>query len=357
MWRSQSWSCIGRWRTIGVVALAMICVGSAPLLAQSPPAAMPDSVRGYVHDAMAAFRAHSVHQAEVNWEALEDSVLSRSTGARTPEGTWAALTWALRRVDPHSLLMLSPEKMAALTGGMTLQAGPRSGAAASSGAARVVDGAIGLIAIPPHTGPNRPAYVDSLHAQLSALDHAGICGWVVDLRDDSGGNMWPMLAGIGPLLGGEVVGSFTNHPPGIAWHYRDGRSWDGDSTAPAAFDGFGSTAAPRLTHADAPVALLIGHKTASSGEITLLAFLGRPNVRSFGDSTAGYASSNTDVRLRDGATLIVTSGYPRDRRGRTYPLRIAPDTLVPASDSAGGEAPVRQAVTWLRQQPTCAGRR
>ena len=91
--------------------------------------------------------------------------------------------------------------------------------------------------------------------------------------------------------------------------------------------------------------------------MTLLAFLGRPHVRSFGDSTGGYTSSNTSVPLRDGATLVITSSFPRDRLGRTYPLSVQPDEVVPPSDSAGNGAPLRHAVAWLRQQPACAARR
>ena len=88
--------------------------------------------------------------------------------------------------------------------------------------------------------------------------------------------------------------------------------------------------------------------------MTLLAFLGRPDVRSFGDSTAGYTSSNSEVRLRDGALLEVTSGYPRDRLGRPYPLRVAPDELVPPDKTVGSDAPLGRAVAWLADQPACA---
>lgn len=337
----------------GAIAAALLVV-AARLPAQTPRPAMPDSVREYVSAAMAAFRAHSVHRSAVDWSSLEDSVIARAGGARTPTGTWLALTWALRRIDPHSFLLPPEGMIATITGGLAPQP-PRP--AASRPLGQLLDGSIGLVTVPSHAGRNRPAYVDSLHAQLDALDSEGVCGWVVDLRENTGGNMWPMLAGIGSLLGAEMVGSFTNSPPGAGWRYRDGRSWSGDSAPPAEPSGWGSTPPRRLAHAAAPVALLVGRKTASSGEMILLAFLGRPDVRSFGDSTAGFASANSSVPLRDGATLVVTSSYPRDRLGRTYPLLVAPDELVPLDDSAGGDAPLRHAVAWLRRQPTCAGRR
>ena len=325
---------------------------------------MPDSVREYIGDAIAAFRSHSVHRTEVDWPALEDSVVVQSRAAQVPSDTWRALMWALRRVDRHSFLRPPPDKMpafaAALTGGMVPSppAPARRSAVAPKLAGpsnRLLDDRIGLVVVPPHDGHNRPAYVDSLQMQIGALDSAGACGWVVDLRQNTGGNLWPMLAGVGPLLGAEVVGSFTNSPPGEGWHYRDGRSWSGNSTQPPETLGWGSVPPRRIRNPAAPVALLVGRETASSGEMTLLAFRGRPHVRSFGDSTAGYTSSNTNVPLRDGTTLIVTSSYPRDRLGRTYPLIVSPDELV-QSDSAGNDLPLRRAMAWLRQQPACAER-
>jgi carboxyl-terminal processing protease len=333
------------------IAAAALLLVFAPLSAQTPQPVMPDSVRDYVRAAMAAFRSHSVHRSEVDWTALEDSVFFRAASAQTPADTWLSLTWALRRVDRHSLLMPPDGWMAAMTGAGRPADAP---AAESRPLGRLLEGSLGLVTVPPHGGRNRPAYVDSLQTQLLELDSSGVCGWVVDLRENTGGNMWPMLAGIGPLLGAELVGSFTDSPSAMGWRYRDGRSWFGGSSPPAEPLGWGNTPARQLTHGDAPVALLIGRKTASSGEILMLAFVGRPDVRSFGESTAGFASSNTSVPLRDGATMLVTSSYPRDRLGRTYPLQLEPDEAVPASDE--GDAVLRRAVVWLRLQPGCAVR-
>ncbi len=45
------------------------------------------------------------------------------------------------------------------------------------------------------------AYATKLQGIIADLDKAHPAGWVVDLRGNVGGNMWPMLAGIGPVLG------------------------------------------------------------------------------------------------------------------------------------------------------------
>jgi hypothetical protein len=92
--------------------------------------------------------------------------------------------------------------------------------------------------------------------------------------------------------------------------------------------------------------------TGSSGEASAIAFLGRPNVRTFGDSTAGYASINSGYRLRDGANMVVTIGFSKDRRGRQYGLRLTPDEYVMSSDSTR-DAVLDRASNWLQAQAPC----
>ena len=48
------------------------------------------------------------------------------------------------------------------------------------------------------------------------------CRWVVDLRGNGGGNMWPMLGGLRPFFGEAGLGSFVS-TAGQAplWHAGD----------------------------------------------------------------------------------------------------------------------------------------
>lgn len=338
----------GRFNRRVVPLLFLLC--ATPSHAQPRP--MPDSVRSYVASALATFRAQSVHRATVNWDSVEAVVFQQTRSAQTSAETWGTLSAAFRAIDRHSFLMPPASTMM----GMSAMAAPRpSGASAPLG--QLLPGQIGLIAVPPHSGWNRPTYVDSLHAQLRALDSGGVCGWVVDLRQNTGGNMWPMLAGIGPLLAANDVGSTTTTVSGEGWHYRDGQAWAGGPTRPAEPLGFGTQVGDlHLRSAAAPVALVLSRRTQSSGELTAIAFMGRPNVRTFGDSTGGYASVNSSITLRDGAQLIVTSAYPRDRLGRTYALSLGPDELVASADTAAGDRPVQAAADWVRNQPSCRAR-
>jgi carboxyl-terminal processing protease len=54
------------------------------------------------------------------------------------------------------------------------------------------------------------AFSKEIQEQIKSQDNANIVGWIVDLRNNHGGNMWPILAGIGPVLGEGVSGYFID---------------------------------------------------------------------------------------------------------------------------------------------------
>ena len=337
--------------------LLPLIAGFAPSARGQEPA-MPDSVRRYVSAALDTLQRVSLHRDSVDWRALRDSVFIRAGDAQTTDGTWRALQWALRRVDPHSFLQ-TPRPMPARTQAPGVPAAPPSPAPVPAKlpepeiSGRLVDRRYGYISVPSFAGTNRPTFVDSLQSFIRDFDQQRACGWLIDLRLDHGGNMWPMLAGIGPLLGAEVVGSFVGTGEGDApWRYRDGHAWSGGSEMPT-WGGAGSLPPYRVRDSVAPVALLIGGGTASSGEATLLAFLGRPNVRTFGDTTAGFNSVNNNYSLPDGAVMLVTVGYSRDRLGRGYALKVAPDEAFPSGGQPGVDAPLLRAQEWLATQRAC----
>jgi len=350
----------------------VLAIGPLRVAAQvtAPPSTQrvngPEAVRQYVGGALDTFQKVSVHRESVDWKALRDSVFARTAGARTTDDTWPALQWALRQVDRHSF-MQTPRPMPAAERPPVPP--PSSVPATTAGVppkppgpvpivGHLLDEQFGYILVPMFVGLNRTTFVDSLQTLIRTFDESKVCGWIVDLRQDHGGNMWPMLAGLGPLLGDTIVGSFfTTTEQGSVWRYRDGHAWAGESEPPS-WGGRGTLPPYHARDPLAPVALLIGRGTASSGEATLLAFLGRRNVRSFGDSTAGFNSVNNGFLLPDSATMMITVGYSRARLGRSYALKVAPDDRIAELPGEPLDAPVplQRAKEWLARQPACEKR-
>jgi C-terminal processing protease CtpA/Prc len=215
---------------------------------------------------------------------------------------------------------------------------------------------IGYILVPAFGGPESfdpakcAAFAQRLHDEVRRLDESGVTAWIVDLRYNSGGNMWPMLAGIGPLLGAACVGSFVAEcQEPVAWEYKDGKVGTPGSVS--------VTIENPLTvrNPDARVAVLVGKYCTSSGEAIAVALRGRTNSRFFGKPTGGATTSTQSVWMGDGAMLFITNAIYADRTGRVYGGKLEPDeVLADSPDELADPAPawfddaaLRAAVTWL----------
>ena len=65
-------------------------------------------------------------------------------------------------------------------------------------------------------------YAEALQDAIRQADRPGLAGWIVDLRPDGGGNMWPMIAGVGPILGEGMIGHIIYNNREYEREYRDG---------------------------------------------------------------------------------------------------------------------------------------
>ena len=108
-----------------------------------------------------------------------------------------------------------------------------------------------------------------------------------------------------------------------------------------------------------PVAVLTSGLTASSAEAVVVAFRGRAQSRTFGAPTRGVPPANTQMRLEDGALLVVTIMLGVDRTGKAYDDSIAPDEPVAidwAKFGAGDDPVIVAAKRWLAEQPMVKSR-
>ncbi len=198
----------------------------------------------------------------------------------------------------------------------------------------------------------RRTYALALQHRIVALDDGTRCGWVVDLSGNGGGNMWPMLLGLLPLLQGTpdkegaVIGGFRSAEGQRPWRQRDGEVLDGANSRLRS-----RQAAYVLRGGSAPVAVVFGPRTASSGEAVALAFRGQPGSRSFGQPSAGYSTGNQPVPLVDGSMLLLTVNIMTDRQGQGDGRQLQPD-----QPTAPGASGLQAAQDWLLAQPACSGR-
>jgi carboxyl-terminal processing protease len=293
----------------------------------------------YLTEALDVMQRFSINRNHIEWPAFRAEVLRGARGAQTFRDTYPALRYAVRALGDNHSYFREPSEVG---GASAFSATPPT----SPPRADRVHERIGYLRVPGYRGfgtdSAATAFAQQLQDMLRDLDRsAPTCGWIVDLRPNTGGNMGPMLLGVGPLLGSGVVG--YNVDPDSVW-------------VPWRYDRRHVPAPYEMIHPDPPVAVLTSSLTISSGEAIATTFRGRPDTRSFGASTGGLTTGIRGHTLPDGAVIGVAASVFADRTRRIYGGVLVPDQPVPGvmqEDPNAGDAVVDAAVSWLLDQAAC----
>src|SRR6266511_1715834 len=215
-------------------------------------------------------------------------------------------------------------------------------------------GSVGYIELPVESGEGQ--LYPTLAQQVIRESHQqGICGWIIDLRRNFSGDIWSYIAAIGPILGEGDVGGFT-YLDGTRelWTYKGGKVfWADIERDESLVEG----TVYELNHPIPPVALLTSHATMAAGELAVVTFKGRSNVRMFGEPTNGSPFLVFHTGLSDGSFLGVSGAYAMDRTGHTYDSPITPDEVVSTDWTLFGsdrDPVILTARDWLLTQLDCA---
>lgn len=297
--------------------------------------------------AIALVRKYSLWRDTVTWPVVERDVRTAAAGAESPEDVYPAIRILLAALGDHHSYFIPPAEQQML----------QRGTGAIVADVRALGDSVGYVAIPGYMEADRErtrAYVSRVYAGLEQFASTARCGWIVDLRRNTGGIGTPMLGALLPflgrgLLGGNVLPIRGDSAP-ITWTQRwvamDWMVQNGvDVTPPADLSALDT----------AYVAVITGPLTGSAGEIVTLAFHGRPHTRSFGEPTAGATTGGAVFALPDGARLAISAALYADRTGRSYDGPIQPDQLVPVGSAADGDedAPIAAAERWLARSTGC----
>jgi hypothetical protein len=318
------------WLLLLASVAAAACGGRrSPAEPSGPPS---EQARAYLEELIGLMQAHSINRLTIDWSAFRTKVFARAVGAQSIQDTYPSIQVALDALgDGHSLYYAST--------GTVFGASRRVGCGGPGAGTPALPGDLGYVRVPAFSGTAEAAtaLANELQRTIMVADKGDLIGWVVDVRGNGGGNMWPMIAGVGPVLGEGVAGYFID-PVGVetAWEYRDGAAWEGQVANQR-------VAAPYRLQRDQPrVAVLTDNGVASSGEAVVISFRGRPNTRSFGDRTCGLSTANAPYPMSDGATLNITEAVMTDRSRTRYGYAVEPDETVPTSQV------IDRAVEWLR---------
>ena len=295
------------------------------------PSSMSLEAESFLDEMMDVMEDHSINKNTIDWPDFRQKVVATVPGAQTFKDTYPGISEALKMLGDNHSFLIKPD--GGIVRNSTIQCNTQS----------VIKPAmpsnIGYVKVNSFSGTEAEglAFSKEIQQQIKSQDNANIVGWIVDLRSNGGGNMWPMLAGVGPILGEGICGYFID-PDGVEtwWGYQDGSSvFVGDNIV--------SVSDPyELIVPNPKVAVLLDNAIASSGEVIAISFIDRANTRSFGSSTCGLSTANQMYALDGSHQLFLTVAYLADRNKNKYGIPIVPD-----QSSTNGSV-VQDAIDWIQ---------
>lgn len=370
--------------SVRIIACSLFFLVPAIALAgrKAPPANSPTAITpqaaAFLNSALDIIQAHALNSESVDWSALRRQAFERAAGSFNPIDTYPAIYWALAQMnDPGSKIRLpaglypdqisllqQAEKQAAATAPPEHTPLPPTPFTARRLPEGHIDAVLGRkfahLSLPTCTAVGNDGlmlYAADVRRIVATLSAQKPEGWIVDLRGNTGGNMWPMLDGVGPILGNGVVGAFVMASgKRISWFYSDGKAGTRNT---AGIESVSLNLPPATENAGPPppVAVLVDSSTAKSAEAVAIAFHGRPDTRFFGQPTAGMSTAIQGFPLSDGAEIYLTTAIDADRNGKVFPRGLTPDQVFPPVESMPQEsddAALNAAEEWLATQTAAA---
>lgn len=276
----------------------------------------------YVIDALDIIQAHSIKKEQIDWHDYRSKVLKYGKNDKTIDEAHNTIKYALLLLgDGHSFFVSSKNMKKEYSDTTMKKITP---------IVSEYNNEIGYIRIPEFIGNKKleKAFAARIQYLIKELDKHKISGWIIDLRDNGGGNMWPMLLGIGPILGDGISGYFVNDKKEFnMWGYAKGKTFVGGSIISQIDSAY------QLVNTNKKIAVLINNKTASSGEAIAVAFKGLPKTRFFGDKSRGQTTGNSTFILSDSSMIALMTVVYADRDKKTYGKQIIPDEIAKDKDA------------------------
>ena len=315
------------------ILIGLVLAGCGGNDSGTAPSGMPSaSVRSHLDELLTLLQTHSVHARIIEWDRVRADVFAAAGGAVAIPNAYPAIELALKSLNDYETYYVGHNRTV-----LGLHEQDFTGCGAPPAAPRVPAN-IGYVKVSgcPCQGAQADHFAETVQQAIREADRPGLIGWIVDLRENGGGNMWPMIAGLGPILGEGIMGWIVYNNREYEREYREGGAMSFGDT-------FSRVSMPYTLIRPRPkVAVITSRNTNSAGEAIVVWFRGRPATRSFGEPTCGHHHLLESFRMTNGAMLTVKTASNADRLRRQYVGPITPDETYINWVEA-----VDKAVAWL----------
>ena len=324
---------------IVIIVLALFLLvacggGSSEDNSKTEPSKQSAVAKAYVSEILTIMRNNTVTRYIVDWGKLDSEVNQLAANAQSISDTYPAITRAFELIGTnHSFLNSSSGALITYPSTLTCTQNFDIDTPNVAGIGYIrVDG------YGPNNAENTTEFATNIQAKIAQQEREGITAWIVDLRNNQGGNMWPMIAGLGPLFDNSLLGYFADADENFTpWGYENGQSILNGNPVVTVNSHY------TLMNSSPKIAVLSSQRVASSGEATLIAFKKQHNVRFFGTDTCGLSTANSSFELSNGSVLFLTTAITTDREQEKYGGRVSVDQLTTP------ETLLTEAISWLQE--------
>ncbi len=180
-------------------------------------------------------------------------------------------------------------------------------------------GYVRIVGLP--MGDNQKMSADIQNAVCQVIKK-GAKKWIIDLRYNGGGNMFPMVEGITNIIGDGIVGGTkgVTEDESSVWQINNGDFFYDEQNVAIE----NKCPIPEVQK----IAVLTSVYTASSGEALAVILKKRPKTKFFGNKTMGMVTA-TDYKQIDSLTAMsISVSYYKDREANLYHKFVDVDEII-----------------------------
>lgn len=162
---------------------------------------IPKEVSGYLTETLDLLEENSVNKNEIDWNEFRIDIFKKAQNAKKIKDTYSAISEAVSKLnDNHSYFKPITETET------NFENKPLPVLSDE-----ITPDDIGYVRIPFCIGTENEynVYISTIRKKIEEQSQKKLKGWIVDLRGNFGGNMWPMLLSVEPLIGNGTLGYFV----------------------------------------------------------------------------------------------------------------------------------------------------
>ncbi|MDK2772361.1 MAG: S41 family peptidase [Flavobacterium sp.] len=277
---------------------------------------IPKNVSNYLNETIKLLKEKSIHKNEIDWKKFEKDLFIKAQHAKNLEDVYPTISYAVKKLNDNHSYFKSIIEIKNESENNPLP----------TFYDEITPDDIGYIRIPYCIGSEKDNenYITSIRTKIDQQAQKKLKGWIIDLRGNFGGNMWPMLLALEPLIGNGTFGYFIDaNENSEAWKIIKGKAYIKDQLIMETNINFSNQ-----VQKNPFMAILTDSETASSGEAVTVAFKGQENTKSFGQPTFGVSTGCVSHLLSDGSSINLAESIFLDRHKTKYGNKIVPDFVV-----------------------------